>query len=374
MGSYPYGAPPPSEQIWREEVLYLHSLWRKGPPRNPNPKPNSNNLCASNSSTPKPTPENLCASNPTTFKKKEKKRSCAKKNKDPKPIVSEVEWPSDTEPCQEIGWPESNPQSDQATRAATAEEQAKSIGLCASNSSTPKPTPEKLCASNSTTFKKRKNKQRGAKKKKDPKPIVSEVEWPCGSDPEPCQEIGWSESNPQSDQATRAATAEEQAKSTGLYLQQKVLKVCQDFFSSKVCTDDNGEEEELMDDDINESEEFKFFMGIFTDDSYLRDYYEKSWERGEFSCLVCGGTGKKLSKKFKNCVALVQHSTTISKRKAAHRAFGKAICQVLDWEIHRLPKIVPPLDRPLGRTRCMTRSMAKAESQVIALLFPLYIV
>ncbi|XP_043708862.1 uncharacterized protein LOC122658059 [Telopea speciosissima] len=273
MGSYPYGVSPFLEQQWREEVLYLHSLWHKGPPRNPNLKPISNNLGSSNSITHKIKSNNLGASNSTTFKK-----------------------------C--------------------------------------------------------KSKQRVAKKKKDLKPLVSEVEWPCGPDPEPCQETGWPELTPKSDQATRPATAEEQAKFTALHLQQKGLKACQDFFSSKVCSDD--EEEELMDDDVAESEEFKFFLGLFTDDSDLRSYYEKNWESGEFCCLVCGGSGKKVWKRFKNCVALVQHSTAISKtkRRAAHRAFGKTICRVLGWEIHRLPSIVLSLDGPLGH------SMVKAESEV----------
>ncbi|XP_042517424.1 nucleolin-like [Macadamia integrifolia] len=273
MGSYPYGVSPTLEQQWREEVLYLHSLWHKGPPRNPNPKPISNNLGSSNS---------------TTYKSK-----------------------------------------------------ANNLG-----------------ASNSTTFKKGKSKQRVAQKKKDPKPVVSEVEWPCGPDPEPRQETGWPELNPKSDQATRPATAEEQAKFAALHLQQKGLKACQDFFSSNACSDD--EEEDLMDDDDDDDEEFKFFLGIFTDDSDLRSYYEKNWESGEFCCLVCGGTGKKVWKRFKNCVALVQHSTAISKtkRRAAHRAFGKTVCRVLGWEIHRLPSIVLSLDGPLGH------SNAKAESEV----------
>ncbi|XP_042476225.1 nucleolar protein dao-5-like [Macadamia integrifolia] len=391
MGSYPYGAAPPSEQLWREEVFYLHSLWHKGPPRNPNsepdsnnlganastPKPNSENLCDSSSSTPKPKSKNLDVSNPTTFKKRRnKKQRGTKKMNDPKPICLEVEWPCGSDPGrrQEIGWHESNPESDQATRpAAAAEGHAKlnnldapnsskpkpiSENLGASSSSTPKPNSENLSASNPTTFKKGKNKRRGAKKKKDPEPVVSEFECPCGSDPEPCLETGWPESNPQSDRATRSPTAEEQAKST--YLQQKGLQACQDFFSSKVCTDDNEVEEELTTDDINESEEFKFFMGIFTDDTCLKDYYEKNWESGEFCCLVCGGTGKKVLKRFKNCFALVQHSTTISKtkRKVAHRAFGRAICQVLGWKTHQRRSIVLSLDGPLGH------SMAKAESEV----------
>ncbi|KAJ4955303.1 hypothetical protein NE237_012086 [Protea cynaroides] len=278
MASYPYGVTPTLEQLWREEVLYLHSLWHEGPPpRNPKPQPNSNDIGSSSFTAPRLNSNNLGASSSTTFKKKKKKKRAAKKNV-----------------C-----PEYNPQSDHATGPAIAEVQVKSTELH--------------------------------------------------------QETVWPESNLKSDQATRPATAEGQVESTAFYLQQKSLKACQNFFLSKVSSDDD-KEENLVDANVVESEEFKFFLGIFTDDSCLKSYYEKNWERGEFRCLVCGGIGKR----FKNCLALVKHSIEISKtkRKVAHRAFGKAICRVLGWEIHQLPNIVLSSDGPLGR------SMAKAKSEV----------
>nr|XP_016442235.1 PREDICTED: uncharacterized protein LOC107767672 [Nicotiana tabacum] len=47
-------------------------------------------------------------------------------------------------------------------------------------------------------------------------------------------------------------------------------------------------------------------------------------------------------KRFKDCVALVQHSITIANAntRRAHRAYGQVICQVFGWDINRLPSIV----------------------------------
>ncbi|KAL2496517.1 uncharacterized protein Fot_40274 [Forsythia ovata] len=81
------------------------------------------------------------------------------------------------------------------------------------------------------------------------------------------------------------------------------------------------------------------------DDVMLMEYYEKNHMNGEFSCLVCGSVGgRKTGKRFKNCVALVQHSITVARiKKRAHRAYSQAICKILGWDIDRLPTIVLPL-------------------------------
>uniref|UniRef100_A0A803LVS6 Uncharacterized protein n=1 Tax=Chenopodium quinoa TaxID=63459 RepID=A0A803LVS6_CHEQI len=49
----------------------------------------------------------------------------------------------------------------------------------------------------------------------------------------------------------------------------------------------------------------------------------------------------KLLRKYKNCVAVVQHSVTISntKKRKAHRAYGHVICKILGWDVHRLPSL-----------------------------------
>ncbi|XP_010274472.1 PREDICTED: uncharacterized protein LOC104609781 isoform X2 [Nelumbo nucifera] len=272
MGSRSRGTTAPSlEHLWRDEVLYLHSLWHQGPPRTPNADSNPKPTSSTNNA--------LRANNPTAFKQSSKKKRRKKKKK---------------------------------------------------------------------------NKESRSKEKKDSNPPVAvpDVAWPVEPAPEPLQETGWPDLNPQSVPTTRPASEEEQAKLGALQLQQKGLKACQDFFLSNAGSDDEGEDDEdLMDVGEEESQEFQFFLGVFTEDGELRNYYEKNWEGGEFCCLVCGGIGKKVGKRFKNCVALVQHSTGIAKtkKKRAHRAFGQAICRVLGWDIHRLPSIVLSVGQPLGQ-------------------------
>ncbi|KAI7739199.1 hypothetical protein M8C21_016174 [Ambrosia artemisiifolia] len=83
-----------------------------------------------------------------------------------------------------------------------------------------------------------------------------------------------------------------------------------------------------------------FVVKLFDEVEGLREYYLKyCGGGGEFVCLICGGVGEKCGKRFKDCVALVQHSVAIAKTKKrrSHRAFGKVVCKVLGWEIDRLP-------------------------------------
>ncbi|KVI02162.1 hypothetical protein Ccrd_019558 [Cynara cardunculus var. scolymus] len=46
--------------------------------------------------------------------------------------------------------------------------------------------------------------------------------------------------------------------------------------------------------------------------------------------------------KFKDCIALVQHSISIAKTKKlrSHRAYGQVVCKVLGWDIDRLPSSI----------------------------------
>ncbi|KAL6283438.1 hypothetical protein ACE6H2_014367 [Prunus campanulata] len=62
----------------------------------------------------------------------------------------------------------------------------------------------------------------------------------------------------------------------------------------------------------------------YFDHGELRSFYVNNYGGGEFYCLVCGGVGKKVWKRFKGCVALLQHSITILKtKKVAHRAYNQ---------------------------------------------------
>ncbi|PQM40482.1 uncharacterized protein Pyn_06764 [Prunus yedoensis var. nudiflora] len=189
--------------------------------------------------------------------------------------------------------------------------------------------------------------------------LVSKTEWPCKeSSVSSSTVLGWPTFSSQSASATCSIPEEEQARSATLLLQQKALKECQDFFAGYSGEDISEDEDEgdLMDEDgSDESEELKFFSKIFTDHGELRSFYVNNYNGGEFYCLVCGGVGKKVWKRFKGCVALLQHSITILKtKKVAHRAYGQVIFKVLGWDIGQPPTIgskdIPLDDGPLAKS------------------------
>lgn len=146
---------------------------------------------------------------------------------------------------------------------------------------------------------------------------------------------------------------------TGKHAHQHALKVVREFIIGnnadgfdEIDSSDDDDGDQQMDEDCGD-EEINFFLKVF-EDSKLREYYEKNFIIGDFGCLVCGALGgKKMGKKFKGCLPLVQHSITIgkTKKKRAHRAFAQAVCKVLGWEIHRLPEIVSMLSDKFGNTQ-----------------------
>uniref|UniRef100_A0A7N0V699 Uncharacterized protein n=1 Tax=Kalanchoe fedtschenkoi TaxID=63787 RepID=A0A7N0V699_KALFE len=167
-------------------------------------------------------------------------------------------------------------------------------------------------------------------------------------------ESGWAPFNPNtSKRLTRELTIAEQAKSNSIKVHQKSLDATRAFFSWSKGSDsdedsqgeEDEEEEESKGNDLN-----NFFASLLEEGGDLMAYYQKNWEKGDFSCLVCGGTGENLTKKFKNLVAVVQHSVTIakSKRIRAHRAYGQVICKALNWDIKRLPVVSSPTEENQG--------------------------
>ncbi|KHN13128.1 hypothetical protein glysoja_048798, partial [Glycine soja] len=126
------------------------------------------------------------------------------------------------------------------------------------------------------------------------------------------------------------------------------------------CIKDDEDEDELVDDyHSKECEEYKFFEKVFAEDGDLRRYYESNQKEGDFHCLVCGGIGKKVWKRFKNCKTLIHHSTAIlrTKGKRAHRAYAQVICKVVGWDIDQLPAIVlKDLDSSLTGSRKLLES------------------
>lgn len=161
-------------------------------------------------------------------------------------------------------------------------------------------------------------------------PLDSGPERPCPQDPPPETSPGW-HSMKETVSTLQPLSAEDQAHQ----MQYKALQPCHEFLlarnedEDKTSEDGNSEEDE---------EELHFFLKLFSEDRELRSYYEKCYESGDFYCLVCCGTGKTVWKKFKGCVGLLQHSTSIlkTKRKHAHRAFAQVICKVLGWDLHHL--------------------------------------
>ncbi|XP_062096813.1 uncharacterized protein LOC133802508 isoform X2 [Humulus lupulus] len=210
--------------------------------------------------------------------------------------------------------------------------------------------------------------------------VVSTSEWPCEKpvDNSSSTALEWRAFEPslasaQLASAANSVSAEDQARLTVMRSQHVAVKACQNYFQRKKgldCSehgdesgdedtnkDSNNEEEDVYENsedeeegNSNEEEDaskdsklFNFFFNLFKEENgKLRDFYVNNWEAGEFCCLVCGGIGKKVWKRYKGCVALVQHSTAISKtkKKLAHRAYGQVVCQVLGWDINRLPSIV----------------------------------
>ncbi|XP_068499578.1 uncharacterized protein [Phaseolus vulgaris] len=169
---------------------------------------------------------------------------------------------------------------------------------------------------------------------------------------------GWPSFNDlKSSSLTYSLSAEEQAAVAVLQLQHKALASCRKFLVGDAGYDsdedgkddinseseDEEEEDELVDSyDSKECKEYKFFEKVFAEDADLRKYYENNHKDGDFYCLVCGGIRKKVWKRFKDSIALIQHSTSIlrTKRKRAHRAYAQVICKVVGWDIDQLPAIV----------------------------------
>ncbi|XP_017642529.1 uncharacterized protein LOC108483573 [Gossypium arboreum] len=194
-----------------------------------------------------------------------------------------------------------------------------------------------------------------------PKPDPG-LDWSVLLKPTSPSSPGWPEPKSKPDPMVRPVSIEDQARFANMQMQNKVLDGCKEFFKKRVRDEENDDgDDDDVDVDVDEEEEEKnevdmFFMRIFVNNSELRGYYEENHEKGEFFCLVCGGIGENLGKKFQGCVGLVQHCMSISKTKCktGHRAFGLVVCKVLGWDIDRLPVILlkgEPLSRILANSR-----------------------
>ncbi|EOA34533.1 hypothetical protein CARUB_v10022078mg [Capsella rubella] len=141
----------------------------------------------------------------------------------------------------------------------------------------------------------------------------------------------------------RLITEEETAKLAANMLQRDIHQTCREFFGRKSGEDDSsvadGDGSDSGSDEGDEdqsSKEFQFLTRVFEENVKLKEYYEKNTGNGEFWCLVCGGTGEKSCRKFKSCLALIQHSIAINKTdlKIQHRALAQVVCNVLGWDVN----------------------------------------
>ncbi|KAK9937843.1 hypothetical protein M0R45_014611 [Rubus argutus] len=283
---------PYLEQRLRDEVIYLHSLWRQGPPnrRNPNsypyPNPNPNSY-------PNPNP------NPNSYP-----------NPNPNPTATNTirvrtngRNPAQPDPPPQLPYP----------CPATKRKRRDEIEIPSNKKpSQPGPDPRWQCAS-------------PAQRDDSSSAPATSTQWPSRS----------------TKVNLAPASAEEQARHHALRLHNACLR----FFRGNADAEENESEEEEEDGDCRvgdgeDDEEYKVLLNLFVEKSELRSYYDVNWENGDFYCLVCGGLGK--MKRVKGCVGLVQHSISISntKKKRAHRAFAQVVCRVLGWDFGRLPAIV----------------------------------
>lgn len=282
------------EQGQIDEVLYLHSLFKQGPPpgrRRPRPE---------NAAPSEEGKSNKQAKIETvTEKKKNKKKSKAKK----KPERKEKKQPQ------------------QPSAEETPEEPGKSQ------------EPEN-----------------------DNKNWIAVSEWDTNN---PGEIQNWN--SPLSRTVAEPLTEEEQLRFANINLQHRAVRAFKEFLtrgregeSSEEDDEDNEEEAEVEDEEGQsladpsvesggaigkEADAQKFFLKLFEEDQELRQLYEQNCNCGVFECLVCAAVGAKIGKRFPDCVSLIQHAMKIlkTKKKAAHRGYGRSICCLLGWNADRLP-------------------------------------
>ncbi|KAL1205696.1 hypothetical protein V5N11_001397 [Cardamine amara subsp. amara] len=148
---------------------------------------------------------------------------------------------------------------------------------------------------------------------------------------------GWPEYNPC--KKARPISAKEKAKFAVNMLQRDIHRTCREFFAKKSGEEDSsvaGGDGSDSDEEGSFSKEFQFLSKVFEENGKLKEYYENNTGNGEFWCLVCGGTGEKSCRKFKSCLALIQHSLAIHKTdlKTQHRALAQVVCNVLGWDVN----------------------------------------
>ncbi|KAJ1258072.1 hypothetical protein BS78_10G046100 [Paspalum vaginatum] len=167
----------------------------------------------------------------------------------------------------------------------------------------------------------------------EPQPQDTGPEWPLAPSPPSTSPRAWPEAASVS--SPSPAQPPPPPPSPGSRAQREALRAAVGFFSSRDSDSDGSDSE-------GEQDAAGFFTGMFKRDAALRGLYERGWEEGQFACMVCAAGRRKAGRRFRGCVALVQHARAAARygRPRAHRALAAVVCRVLGWVFERLPSIV----------------------------------
>uniref|UniRef100_K3Y2E7 Uncharacterized protein n=1 Tax=Setaria italica TaxID=4555 RepID=K3Y2E7_SETIT len=204
----------------------------------------------------------------------------------------------------------------------------------------------------------RKTKTTGHKRRKLDGAAPAAAEWVPAPPPPNSSPKTWTEAAPSS---STPAKPPPRPTSPGTLAHQKALRAAAEFFSnrgaSSSSSSDDDSDSDSSDDDEERSESegeqdaVGFLTGLFERDAALRGHYERGWEDVQFACMVCAA-GTRKARRFRGCVALVQHARDATPRYGrprAHRALAAVLCRVLGWDVARLPSIVMDPRGTLGQ-------------------------
>ncbi|CAN6191019.1 unnamed protein product [Urochloa humidicola] len=199
----------------------------------------------------------------------------------------------------------------------------------------PAPTQSRSADRKTKTSDHKRRKLDGAAAAAEPKDTWPE--WAPAPAPPDSSPKSWPEAAPSSSTPAKPPPT---PISPGALAQQKALRAAAEFFSNR--GDSSDDDEEASESEGGEQDAAGFLTGLFERDAALRGHYERGCEDGKFACMVCAA-GTRKARRFRGCVALVQHAHDASSRcgsPRAHRALAAVLCRVLGWDVSRLPSIV----------------------------------
>jgi hypothetical protein len=326
--------PPQDDRDLAAEVLYLHSLHRRGPPARVAPAP---------------VPVPAVADVPNQSRAAQR-RPRKRKRRQPRPGVGDAEdaGPESPHAPSPPASPEALPDASPAESTPPSPGSPKQEEAVSNRDSAP---------SRSTRSKANKRRRRGlecdAAETQD-----AGSERPLASSP-PAAHTAWPDSG-----GPNSSKPPPQPLSPSSLAQREALRAAAEFFASH-----GSDEEEVSELEGDEEEATGFFTGLFERDVTLRSRYEQGWEEGQFACMACAGRKVRRGKarRFRGCVGLVQHARAATRygRTGAHRAFVAVVCRVLGWDMERLPSIVIDPRGTLGQELAARAQSDAQETKVL---------